>query len=274
MTKNYWSKVSERRWSRRRALAVLGSTAAAAAFLAACGGDDDSDEDPGTKDASGLVTQPSDETKSLKRGGVLVNRTTSEPNTLEPHLFPGNFTSQDIYSGLWLIKDGYLQHTTGEIEGDVVESWELSPDKLTITAKINQNAHFAPVAPVNGRAVDADDVVATWERHRTKSNQRSDFDNATNPAAPIVSMTAPDDKTVVIKLASPNAVVQARLSRATPGSMYIVPKEALDTNVLNLDRTAIGSGAYYISDFKPSVGLTLKKNPGFKQDKRDMPYMD
>src|SRR5687768_12332347 len=124
MTNNYGSKLSERRWSRRRAIAAFGSAAAATAFLAACGGDDGSHEDDaGTKDASGLVTQPSDDTKSLKRGGVLVNRTTSEPNTLEPHLFPGNFTSQDIYSGLWLIKDGYLQHTSGEIEGDVVESW-------------------------------------------------------------------------------------------------------------------------------------------------------
>jgi ABC-type transport system substrate-binding protein len=274
MTKNYWSKVSERRWSRRRALAVLGSTAAAAAFLAACGGDDDSDEDSGTKDASGLVTQPSDETKSLKRGGVLVNRTTSEPNTLEPHLFPGNFTSQDIYSGLWLIKDGHLQHTTGEIEGDVVESWELSPDKLTITAKINQNAHFAPVAPVNGRAVDADDVVATFQRHKAISNQRAEFANEINPNAPVVSVSATDARTVVIKLNEPNAAITALLARGTPGSMFVIPKEALDKNVLDLARTSAGSGPWYITEYAQGIGYRYKPNPGYKQSKDAIPYID
>ena len=239
----------------------------AATAAAASGGGDQ-------KDVSSLIVKAVDETKNVKRGGTYKTRGTFEPSTLDPHQFPNNFYVYQTYSNLWLIKDGVIDYSNGDVEGDVVESWEVSPDKLTITAKINPNAHFAPVAPVNGRSVDAKDVVASWERHKAKSNQRADFDNEVNPAAPIVSMTAPDDKTVVIKLAEPNAVVQARLGRATPGSIFIIPKEALDTNVLNLDRTSIGTGAYYITDFKPSVGLTLKKNPGFKQDKRDLPYMD
>ena len=274
MTKNYWSKLAEHRWTRRRALAALGSTAAAAAFLAACGSDDEADDDGDTKDASGLVTQPTDETKNLKRGGVLVNRTTSEPNTLEPHLFPGNFTSQDTYSGLWLIKDGHLAYTNGEIEGDVVESWELSPDKLTITAKINPNAHFAPVAPVNGRSVDANDVVATFQRHKSISNQRAEFANEINPNAPVVSVTATDTRTVVIKLNEPNAAITALLARGLPGSMFVVPKEALDKNVLDLVRTSAGSGPWYITDYAQGIGYRYKPNPGFKQSKQDVPYLD
>jgi len=276
MSDNYWSRVLDGRISRRRALAATGAMAASAAFLAACGGSDSGSSGGGgtQKDVSSLIVKAVDETKNVKRGGTYKTRGTFEPSTLDPHQFPNNFYVYQTYSNLWMIKDGVIDYSNGDVDGDVVESWELSPDKLTLTAKINSNAHFAPVAPVNGRSVDAKDVVFTWERHRKSSNQRSDFDNATNPAAPIVSITAPDDKTVVIKLASPNAVVQARLGRSTPGSMFIVPKEAADTNVLNLDRTSIGAGAYYISDFKPSVGLTLKKNPGFKQDKRDMPYMD
>ena len=53
-----------------------------------------------------------------------------------------------------------LLNNSCEIDGDIVESWEISPDKLTINAKVNPNAAFHPVAPVNGRAVDANDMAS------------------------------------------------------------------------------------------------------------------
>ena len=270
---NYWTTVLGRRLSRRRALAATGTTAAAAAFLAACGGD--SNDSGGFRDDSGLVTRPTDETGQAKRGGVLVNRTTSEPNTMEPHLFPGNFTAQQTYSGMWRIKDGVIRQTSGELEGDVFESWEMSPDRLTITGKVNANAHFAPTEPVNGRSVDAQDVAATFTRHKGMSNQRAEFANEINPDAPIVSITATDNRTVVIRLNEPNAAVMALLARGTPGSMFVVPKESLDNNVLNLARTSVGSGPWYISEFEPGIGHRFKRNPGFKQDSRgDIPFID
>jgi peptide/nickel transport system substrate-binding protein len=271
----YWDKLYQARLSRRRALTAMGGFSASSLLLVTCGGDGEDKSGAGTsKDVSGLVVKAVDEAKNARRGGTFKSRGTFEPSTLDPHQFPNNFYVYHTYSNLWLIKDGVIEYSNGEVEGDLVESWEVSPDKLQITAKLTANARFAPVAPVNGRPVDARDVVASWERHKGSSNQRADFANEVNSSAPIVSMSASDDRTVVIKLAEPNAVVTARLSRATPGSMYIVPKEAADTNVLNLARTSIGSGPYYISDFTPSVGLTLKRNPGFKQDKRDLPYLD
>jgi ABC-type transport system substrate-binding protein len=269
MSAGYWHKFSTTRLSRRRGLALGATALGASALTWACGGAGSE-----TQDATSLVTQPKDETKSLKRGGTLVSRTTSEPNSLEPHLFPGNFTAQQTYSGLWLIKDGYNTYTKGEIEGDVVESWEFSPDKLTLTAKINPNAHFAPVAPVNGRAVEAQDVVATFQRHKNVSNQRAEFANDINPQAPVVSVTATDSRTVVIKLNEPNAAITALLARGTPGSMFVVPKESLDPNVLNLARTSAGSGPWYISEHNFGIGHRFKRNPGFKQDKRELPYID
>ena len=186
MSDNYWSRVLDGRISRRRALAATGAMAASAAFLAACGGSDSGSSSGGgaQKDVSSLIVKAVDDTKSVKRGGTYKTRGTFEPSTLDPHQFPNNFYVYQTYSNLWMIKDGVIDYSNGDVEGDVVESWELSPDKLTLTAKINSNAHFAPVAPVNGRSVDAKDVVFTWERHRKSSNQRSDFDNATNPAAP------------------------------------------------------------------------------------------
>jgi ABC-type transport system substrate-binding protein len=272
MQSNYWNRVLAQRLTRRRSVTAVGGAAAAAAFLAACGGGDD--DGGGSSDQSGLVTRPVDETKSAKKGGILKARNTFEPSTLDPHLFPNNFHVSATYSNLWMIKDGVMQFSDGTVEGDLVQSWELSPDRLTITAKLHPGAHFAPLAPVNGRAVDAHDVVASWQRHSSISNQRGDFSNAANPAAPIASITAVDNSTISIKLAAPNAVVTERLARFTPGSLYIIPKEALEPGVLDLARTSIGSGPYYISDFQPSVGITFKRNPKFGQDARGFPYID
>jgi ABC-type transport system substrate-binding protein len=308
MEANYWSKLGQRRLSRRGTLQLTSGAVVTAAFLAACGGDDDDSQGGteastggtgastggtgastggtgastggtgastgGTGAASGLVTQAQDESANVKRGGELVNRSTTEPNTLEPHLFPGNFTAQDTYSGMWRIKDGLINYSSGEIEGDVFESWEFSADKLTITAKVNPNAHFSPVAPVDGRAVDAEDIVATFERHKSVSNQRAEFANEINPNAPIISVSASDSQTVVIQLNQPNAAITALLARGTPGSMFVVPKESLDPGVLDLAKTSAGSGPWYITDYNFGIGYRYLPNPGFGQDEEDIPYVD
>ncbi|HEU0073758.1 MAG TPA: ABC transporter substrate-binding protein [Dehalococcoidia bacterium] len=293
---SYWNKVLMRRISRRRAMVAGGGFTAAAAFLAACGGDDD-EQSGGTSGSSssgggatggstpaasgggssgsassGLLTEPINETSSAKKGGVLKSRNSFEPSTLDPQQFPNNFHSNATYSNLFRIEDGVLSYSTGNVIGDLVESWELSGDKLTITAKLNPDAHFAPTAPVNGRAVDANDVVASWQRHSESSNQRFDFANSANPAAPIKSIEASDERTIIISLAAPNAVVTARLARATPGSMYVVPKEALDPAVLDLNRTSIGSGPYYMSEYEPSTRIVLTRNPGFHDE--DFPLIE
>jgi ABC-type transport system substrate-binding protein len=41
-----------------------------------------------------------------------------------------------------------------------------------------------------------------------------------------------------------------------------------------VNRTPIGSGFLYMSSYQPSVGITLKRNPGFKNYKGDVPYVD
>jgi ABC-type transport system substrate-binding protein len=140
--------------------------------------------------------------------------------------------------------------------------------------KINPEAHFAPLPPVNGRSVDAQDVEYSWKRYEAVSNQVTDFSNNKSPAAPIVSMQATDARTLVIKLKQPNAGILALLGRDTPGSFYIVPKENADEKVLDVTRTPIGSGYFYMSSSQPSVGITLKRNPGFKNFKGDLPYLD
>src|SRR5436309_364155 len=87
MSDSYWSKVLDRRVSRRRALVISGATAASAAFLAACGGSSDSggsSSSGGTPQSnSGKVSQPVDTTKQAKRGGTMKDRTFGDPPSLD-----------------------------------------------------------------------------------------------------------------------------------------------------------------------------------------------
>ena len=43
----------------------------------------------------------------------------------------------------------------------MAESWEFSPDGLKITMKLRQGVKWHNKAPVNGRAVDVDDIIQT-----------------------------------------------------------------------------------------------------------------
>jgi ABC-type transport system substrate-binding protein len=271
---DYWASVLRSRLSRRRALVTSGTAGAGALFLAACGGGG-KDSDP--EQHSKLLSPVIDESKNARRGGVYKNLALRDPGgVFEPHTSGTGAISivAYTYSALFYIKPGYMGPTQGEIEGDVVESWEMSPDKLTLTLKINPNAHFSPQPPVNGRSVDAHDVQASWERVATISSRRGQYRNDLNPSAPIVSLTSTDDRTVVIKLKEPYSTIYSLLCGNFVGDVFIGPKEAADPKVLDLRNTARGTGPWYLSDHTPSVGFTMKRNPGFKQAKNDVPYIE
>jgi peptide/nickel transport system substrate-binding protein len=139
---NYWHKVLNRRLTRRRALAATGATAGAAAFLAACGGDDGGSGTSG--DSSGLLAGTTDETKSVKRGGSFTAIQVT-PVTLDPHLSGGQVAhSWHAYSQLFRLKEGYMEPSSGDFEGELAESYEFSADRLTLTVKLKPGVLFAP----------------------------------------------------------------------------------------------------------------------------------
>ena len=271
---NYWSDTLQRRFSRRARPRRTGAGATALAFAVACGGSDKSTTSSGEK-ASSVVTAMADETKTVKKGGIWKQRQSLDPPTMEPHTLinSGQYVGY-VYATPLRIADGHMKPESGEILPEAFESWEISPDKLTLTAKVNRNNAFAPQAPVNGRPVEADDFMFSAERIKTVGSRRGEFFNEFSPSGVIKSMEAPDKNTLVFKLAFPYAPLLALLASTGPGSFYVAPKEARDPSVMDLRRQAIGSGAHYIVDQKPSIGWTHKRNPGFKQDKTGAPFDD
>src|SRR5207245_10903067 len=86
---------------------------------------------------------------------------------------------------------------TFEIEGDLAEKWD-QPDDLTYVFKLRPGVKHQNIAPVNGREVDAEDVVVSFNR-QLALKVNSTF------LAGITQVEAPDTGTVKITLAKPNA---------------------------------------------------------------------
>jgi peptide/nickel transport system substrate-binding protein len=271
----YWNTILAQRLKRRRALAATGAGALGAAFLAACGGGDDSGGDTGPKDLSGLLTAPADETKNAKRGGTLIGSHPGVILTWDPMETGINIRgARRGYSQIFRVTDGIQQNTTGAVEGDFAESWEVSPDRLTITAKIAAGVATPSIAPLNGRVMDAEDVVLSWERLKKSGRLRSDIVNEINPGAPVVSITAPDKRTVVIKLAEPDATIFQVLATDRIGTLFIIPREGIEGK-FDIQQTAIGSGPFYVTEAS-EVTYRWKRNPNFKRAalKNGEPFLD
>jgi ABC-type transport system substrate-binding protein len=257
----YWTKVLSGRVSRRRAMASTGAGAAAAAFLAACGGGDGDDGAP--QDTSGLLAKREDTSKDAKTGGTLIMTNPADPPHFDPHLLtlPAAAATSLIYTKLTQVKPGVVETSDGTIEGDMAESWEFSPDKLTLTMRIRSDVGTPPnQAPVNGRKLDATDAAYSWERFAATGSGRQDLVNAANPAAPVLSLTATDARTIQVKLKEPVSSILAGFSSQLQGLYFIVPKE-VESGAIDLRRNPVGAGAYYLSEYTPSVRLIYTRNP-------------
>ena len=286
MNATYWNRVLSRRLGRRRALAATGGLAAGAAILSACGGGKEEGGDGGGG-ASGVIYKPSDTTKGAKRGGVIKGYAQAYPLNFDIHNWPFGHSFAILLCGSKLsrYKPAVLADPELGSVGDVAESWEYTPDKLTLTYKINAQAKFSPLSPtfhagvpasVGNRTIDADDILFTWDRWRSLPSafRRTEVVNEANPEAPVLSMTKIDNRTVQLKLKQPNSAITQAFSNWEAGGFYIFPKEGAN-GAIDFAKTLISAGPFYIDKAENSVGLYLKRNPNYElRDDFKRPFAD
>jgi ABC-type transport system substrate-binding protein len=262
---SYWSRVLTRRLSRRRALAGTASVGAAAAFLAACGGGDE-----GGEQGSGLIVQQDDRSKDAKAGGTL-NHTQQNAPSLDAIGSAATLTRfgiQMLYTRMFRVMPGINEPSSGEITGDTAESWEFSPDKLTLTFKIRGNLGSDPRPPLNGRNLTSEDVVFSWNKFAEKSSLRSDLVNSVNPNGSVQTVTAPDRNTVQFKLAFPSVILTDYL--ADGFYFWVMPKES--EGGFNPDSAAHGAGPYILDEYLSGAHYRMSRNPNFYD--KPKPYFD
>src|SRR5262249_16119173 len=150
MASSYWNRKQPPLISRRHVLTATMAGLGAAAFLAACGGSSNSS---GSK--ASAVVEPVDTTKTARRGGIYKSVHTADFPSLDPCASPAALRNSTSWpsSRLMGVKAGYKEDPNGEIIGDLAESWSYSPDNLQLTIKLRADAKFAPLAPVNSRAM-------------------------------------------------------------------------------------------------------------------------
>jgi peptide/nickel transport system substrate-binding protein len=223
-TQGYWESITRNRIKRRRFLGATALGTSAFALSISCGGGDDD-----SSGGEGLVAKLEDSTSRAKAGGVLKDYSPSDVTSfdaLASSTSASNQVANRVYSRL-------LRQTTVKypdeasldlVEGDLAESYEMSSDKLQITMKLRQGPKWDPQAPTSGRAIDAQDVMFSWDKFSRLSNFRGTlaYDASTAPLAPIESVNAPDSRTIIFKLHQPFSDTLGLMT----SYLYISPREA------------------------------------------------
>ena len=268
---SYWDSLTRNRLSRRRALATASGLASGLALLAACGG---GDEEQSTRDASGLLTAPLDTTNSGRSGGVykdfatqdilhhdaLVSNSTQVLNTSSIFVYP-NLLKFAVAK--------YPKVPDGSSEGEAVESFELSADKLQLTLRLRKNVKWDSRAPTNGRLLDAQDIVFSWTKYAASNPSAADivYNAARRQLGPVESISALDNSTVVMKLHEPDSSLIPLLSSGI--HFKVMPRES--DGGFDPKTVVRGAGPWIVEEFQPSVGVTFRKNPDYYVANRPFP---
>ena len=141
----------------------------------------------------------------------------------------------------------------GSLIGELAESWDATGDAITWTFKLRQGVEFH-----NGKTMDANDVVASFNHHRgeeTKSAAKGIVD-------PIEDVKADGNDTVVFSLKGGNADFPFLVSDYHLG---ICP--ANDDGTIDW-QSGTGTGSYVLENFDPGVNTRLTRNPNYWKEGR------
>jgi len=259
-TGDYW-RSGAWRGSRRAALrsTLYGGAAIAGAAVLGCKAQQPQARPASSGQAAGAP----------RPGGTFNTYNTQNLGSLDPQVSSaasGAISRSSLISFLFRFKTGSdpATYLNWEPEPDLAASVE-SPDGVTWTIKLRPNVRFHDVPPVNGHAVEAEDVRATFQRaFSLTANQNRGIIGAIDPAQ--IEMPAPD--TVVFKLRYAYGPFHSTL--AGPGS-EILPREAL-AGAYDPAKTIIGSGPFVYESYVPDVDMSFKRNAAWVENGR--PYVD
>ena len=270
-TSSFWDRYTSRRITRRRALQAAAITGASASAIALIGCS--SDDDDGGSSTPGAGSTPGGSGDTPVPGGTL-RGTVSLVLGKDPHkaaTFLTHALASYSYSRLMRFNT-----QLGELPQDdwytpvneVAESVE-NPDPLTYVFKLRGDVKYHNIAPVNGRLLNADDVVYSFNRYREISPNKANL-------SMVESVTASADKTeVTFKLSQPFGLFLNRI--ASFQDLWIMPPEFVESTPTATEDTMLGSGPFIFDRLEPGVVMAWTKNPDyFEKDAAGsaLPYLD
>src|SRR6185312_2312798 len=222
--------------------AVIAAAAVAmVGALAACGGQATS-ASSGTSGNQPSGTAGNQTSAPAKAGGVLTVGSATAIDILNP-VTKSTAMDQNLFSLMW---DGLVtQDQSYKLVPDLATSWSASSDQETWTFKLRPGVKFS-----NGKALTSADVVSTIKYYQNPNTATQ----LKNNVAPIASVTASGDDTVVFKLSSPDALF--------PQS--IVNVKIIDTGAMStMESNPAVTGPFMVKSFAANNHLDLVPNPDY-----------
>jgi len=139
-----------------------------------------------------------------------------------------------------------------QLRAELAESWEASDDAATWTFKIRQGVEFH-----NGKTLDANDVVASFNHHLGEDTESG----AKGIVRPIKSVKADGKDAVVFALEGGSADFPYLVS-----DYHLTICPANDDGTMHWEG-GIGTGGYKVVNFEPGVTTLTERNPNYwKED--------
>jgi peptide/nickel transport system substrate-binding protein len=180
-------------------------------------------------------------------GGMLIDATIGEPSGLI-YMVAGESAAAAISGNIFNKLLKYDKNL--DLEGELAESWIISPDQKTITFKLKPNLKWA-----DGKALTSDDVLFTWKLvtdEKTRSPYASDYQLVKNAVAP-------DTQTFSVTYEKAYAPALDSWS-----GLQILPKHLLekqDIHTTTFARHPVGSNYYKLDSWTHGENLKLSRNP-------------
>ena len=255
----YWPS---QRVSRRRLLggvAVAGAAVAAVGIVGCASGKKTTGgNSTPVVQGTAVVNDGTQDGPPTHLGGILNQRMADALPSLNPFgpsilsLVQGLFLGFTVYDHMW-----YVPTDTGIRELFLATSVE-QPDPLTIICKIG-DATFHNKPPVNGRAVKASDIAASYKLFAQQLPVGFDYLHDV-----MQDVVAVDDHTVKITQKRPWAWAFTSSNAGSPWSSSILPEELLDKPDF-LAKDAIGSGQWVLASHDNGANVKLRKFDKFRQ---------
>jgi len=189
-------------------------------------------------------------------GDTLVEGTIGEASTLIPILASDSAS----HSVAGLIYNGLIKYDKDlKIVGDLAESYQISPDGLTITFKLRRNVTWHDGKPFTSR-----DVLYTYRviiDPKTPTAYSEDFKQ-------VAAVTAADAHTVVVRYAKPYAPSLASWGVAILPSHLL---EGQDITKSPLARKPVGTGPFRFTEWVAGQKIVLEANKDYFEGR---PYLD
>jgi peptide/nickel transport system substrate-binding protein len=261
--------VFRRRASRRAWLrgAGLGAAGLAGASLIGCDGDDATPTPAPPVAATPTPTPtPTPDPTTVAPGGVLREAALGVIAGVDPHT--------SVYQGAGVVRQVYPNLVRGEVlrpdiglHHDLAESHE-APDETTYLFHLREDAYIHPNdLGITERAMDAEDVVASFDRITNPASAASAFPFF---ARWVASYEAVDAHTVRVTTHRPYAWLLALLGDSLQSA--IAPRELLAMGPEVFRERAVGAGPFMAESVTEGRGYTLRRHPRFFEP--DRPYLD